>query len=100
MKRLLVAVALVGLLSGCANLNSIKHDFSVATLGSISIDAKQRAIMSVQKAPSANLPSWTAFCAEPSPDALSALSASAGIDVAVLNKALGPHSRAKRAQQA
>jgi hypothetical protein len=88
MKRLLIAFAMVGLLTGCANLNSIKHDFSVASLQSVSIDAKQRAIMSVQKAP-ANLPPWTAFCAEPSPDALAALSASGGVDVAVLNKALG-----------
>lgn len=72
-------VLLVGLsLTGCANFNTAYREFDAAAsrdggIGkSISIDAKQRVILS---APSDR--GGAIICAEPSPDALSALSASA-----------------------
>jgi hypothetical protein len=83
------AVALIPLaLMGCANFNSIHHRFKPDEGDALSIDAKQRAIYTVTKTMSGGH-SWKAVCAEPSPDALAAISASAGVDAAVLDKALG-----------
>lgn len=66
------------LLSGCARLNSIARDFNVNEgIGQL-IDAKQRAIIVVQKKKENNHgtknndTNYTVVCAEPSPDALSA----------------------------
>lgn len=61
------------LLSGCANWNSIFHTFSTADKKSVSIDAKQRVIITDGER--------GIVCAEPSPDALSALSASLNASV-------------------
>ena len=61
------------LLSGCANWNSIFHTFSIADKKSVSIDAKQRVIITDGER--------GIVCAEPSPDALSALSASLNASV-------------------
>jgi hypothetical protein len=84
-------LALIGtslaLLGGCANWNSIHHDFKPDNGDSLSIDAKQRVVYTVTK--TYGKAEWKAICAEPSPDALSALSASLGVDAAVASKALG-----------
>lgn len=83
-----VAMGLVALaLAGCANLNSINHKFKPDEGDSLSIDAKQRTVYTVTK--NYGDATWKAFCAEPSPDALSALSASLGLDAAGATKALG-----------
>lgn len=89
---LLVAVLC---LAGCTgNLRSIHHSFSVNDGGSISVDASQRAIISVKKAPP-NMEPWVAVCAEPSPDAISALSASAGFSAELLQRALAASASAQ-----
>jgi hypothetical protein len=86
-KRVLIGASFA-LLGGCANWNSIHHDFRPNDGDSLSIDAKQRVVYTVTKKYKDNV-EWKAICAEPSPDALSALSASLGVDAAVASKALG-----------
>jgi hypothetical protein len=56
-------------LSGCANINSIHRDLNLQGK-SVALDAKQRAIFSLERG------AQSVICAEPSPDALSAFSAS------------------------
>lgn len=65
----LASLALVTTLCGCANLNSIYRGIDVHG-SAVSLDAKQRAVFSVPR------PNTAIICAEPSPDALSAYSAS------------------------
>lgn len=74
-------------LGGCANFNAVKHDFSTAGSAAVSIDAKQRAIYSVHVDNGHGR--RDVVCAEPSPDALSALAASLGLDAAGAVKSLG-----------
>ena len=87
MRNLLIVLGTTSLLGGCANFNSIHHRFNPNNGESMSIDAKQRVVFSVDKDFSGK--KWTAFCAEPSPDALAAVSASLGLDASVGAKALG-----------
>jgi hypothetical protein len=88
MRILVLSVLLATALTGCANLNSINHRFKPDEGDSLSVDAKQRTIFTVTKEYSGEK-TWKAICAEPSPDALSALSASGAIDASVVGKALG-----------
>ncbi len=71
---LILAVTAIGI-SGCANLNSIFHEFDVDGIDkrSVSIDAKQRVVLGTKYG----------VCAEPSPDAMSVLSSAiaAGVDI-------------------
>lgn len=81
-------IMLIVLLSaGCANFMSIHHTFKPDEGDSISIDAKQRVVYSVKKTYGDNV-SWRAVCAEPSPDALAAISASSGLSADNLKVAL------------
>ena len=80
------AVSVMTLLGGCANLNSISREITVAEGAKASaIDAKQRVVFSATRARPASAAKGTSgasllpdlvVCAEPSPDALSAISAS------------------------
>jgi hypothetical protein len=88
MNKLPTLAACATLLTGCANWNSIHHDFRPDSGDSLAIDANQRVVYTVTKKYGKDV-EWKAFCAEPSPDALSALSASLGLDVAVASKAIG-----------
>lgn len=88
MRTYVLGVMSAVVLAGCANLNSINHRFSPDNGDSMSVDAKQRAIFTLTKQYSGEK-EWKAVCAEPSPDALSALSASGAIDASVVGKALG-----------
>lgn len=71
-------------LSGCgANFNSVYRKFDITKLESVSIDAKQRVIITGQKpgfvaANGDKVEPQLVACAEPSPDALSVLGASFG----------------------
>ncbi len=77
-------------LVGCANFNAVKKDFVLTEGASVSIDAKQRAIFSVkQPGGTDGSPPRNVVCAEPSPDALSALAANLGVDLTVAAKSLG-----------
>ena len=79
------------LLAGCGNLERQSRVFETTGTGGITIDASQRAIYSVSKSDNKNgvKREWTAVCAEPSPDAISALASSFGLDAAVASKAIG-----------
>lgn len=76
------ALAIIVLLGGCANLNSISREITVSEGAKASaIDAKQRVVLSARRTmpgganATSDLPDLV-VCAEPSPDALSAISAS------------------------
>lgn len=89
---LLIAAASIAL-AGCANLNTVFHRFTPDSGESAAVDAKERIIFSLKKtykgaAPDGGDLEWRAVCAEPSPDALAAISASAGVSAEVLQKAL------------
>lgn len=75
-------------LGGCANWNAVKKDFQTKESAAISIDAKQRAIYSVEVI-SRDGSKRDVVCAEPSPDALSSLAASLGLDAGSAVKSLG-----------
>jgi len=89
--RFNVIVCTLGIstLAGCANFNAVKKDFVLKDGASVSIDAKQRAIFSVKLVDPDGGPSHDVVCAEPSPDALSALAANLGVDLTVAAKSLG-----------
>ncbi|MCE4554293.1 hypothetical protein [Pelomonas cellulosilytica] len=76
-------------LSGCANFNAVKKDFVLTNGASVSIDAKQRALFSVYQPAYDGSSARNVVCAEPSPDALSALAANLGVDMTVAAKSLG-----------
>ena len=91
--RVHALIALVVLLSGCANLASVHHTFRPDDGTSISIDAKQRVVYSINKTFKDPVTGrlkyeWRAICAEPSPDALSAISTSSGVSAETLKVAL------------
>jgi hypothetical protein len=86
----LATVALA--LTGCANINTQSREFSGHQATAKTIDASQRALYSVNKTYSNSkgepTKSWTAFCAEPSPDALVAYASGVGVTAEVAGKAL------------
>ena len=78
-------------LTGCANINTQSREFAGHQATAKTVDASQRAIFSVNKTfikDGKLTKSWTAFCAEPSPDALVAYATSFGVSAAVAGKAL------------
>ena len=77
----LVALAYIFSLSGCANLNSIYRTLEMGDAHGVAVDAKQRGIYSSSKSVTENGKTITTsmICPEPSPDALSAYSASSGL---------------------
>jgi hypothetical protein len=89
--RLGVVIVTSVMLCACGNLQRQSRQFATVGDGGITIDASQRAVYSVKK--NYGDKSWTAFCAEPSPDALSALASSFGLDASIgtaaASKALG-----------
>lgn len=87
--RILVTASCLSLLAGCANLLSIHRQNNITPAGGSSnpgaeitlIDAKQRAIITVQRPGDKDGASKTVVCAEPSPDALQAVAASTALTV-------------------
>jgi hypothetical protein len=79
-------------LTGCANINTQSREFVGHQAAAKTVDASQRAIFSVNKTywRSDGKPgkSWTAFCAEPSPDALVAYATSVSVSAELAGKAL------------
>jgi hypothetical protein len=95
MKKIFQLICLgvvVAVLAGCGNLQRQSRTFNTDGNSGITVDASQRAIYSVNKT-FGDGKQWRAFCAEPSPDALSALVSSFGLDASVgaagVSKALG-----------
>ncbi len=86
----LATVALA--LTGCANINTQSREFSGHQATAKTIDASQRAVFSVNKtywkSDGTLGKNWTAFCAEPSPDALVAYASGVGVSAEVAGKAL------------
>lgn len=86
--RIFIMTLAMALLAGCGNLQRQSREFQTTGTNGITIDASQRAIYSVTKKYPGGA-QWQAFCAEPSPDALSALASSFGLDASAAGKALG-----------
>ncbi len=88
--RLSAVSAAIGALAlaGCANWNAVKKDFMTKHGAAVSIDAKQRAIYSVEVR-NGDGATRDVVCAEPSPDAMSSLAANLGLDAASAVKSLG-----------
>lgn len=87
-ERAIIVVAACFALSGCGNLYSVFHTFDANNDTSISIDVKQRVVLSAAQTDSTKTTradgtvieshaKRTIVCAEPSPDALSVLASSA-----------------------
>lgn len=72
--RMAAAIACTFLLAGCGNFDSIFRSFDTDD-DSVSIDAKQRIVIIAKKASPPASGAVSMVCAEPSPDALSAMSA-------------------------
>ena len=79
-------VSLVVTLQGCGNFMAIHRHFRPDDGQSISIDAKQRVVYSVEK--KSGEFTWRAICAEPSPDALTAISSASGVSAEKLQLAV------------
>ncbi len=86
--RIGMLVAVTTLLMACGNLQRQSRTFDTTGTSGITVDASQRAIYSVTKKYSTNK-QWQAFCAEPSPDGISALISSFGLDASAAGKSLG-----------
>ena len=88
----LICIAAAALAStGCANINTQSREFVGHQAAAKTVDASQRAVFSVNQIfmkKDAVTKNWTAFCAEPSPDALVAYATSFGVSAAVAGKAL------------
>lgn len=84
-KKLMPALVCAACLSGCANINSIYRPIGIGAgdVGqAVALDIKQRAIFSAPRVvayPDGTKVSSVVICAEPSPDALSAYSASGAL---------------------
>jgi hypothetical protein len=78
MIRSFVVMGCMGLLSGCAHLTTYQADLGTPSTG-VSMDAKQRVVLVNEVKPPAGAgEAMKRICAEPSPDALSAIGASLG----------------------
>lgn len=90
--RMVVCVAAVAVAaSGCANFNTQSRGFTAHQASAQTVDASQRAIYAVNKTyiqDGKATKQWTAFCAEPSPDALFAFATSLAASANTPGKAL------------
>jgi hypothetical protein len=77
--RLSAVLLTAVVLQGCAYLTHYQASIGEPSTG-VSMDAKQRVVL-VNNAPAGSTDKWRRMCAEPSPDALSALSASFGLSL-------------------
>lgn len=83
MRAYLAVVAVLATFTGCASWSTYnkEREFEGGKSTAVFIDAKQRALLSNLDASGRRR-----YCAEPSPDALSAFSAKAGLDLTVAGK--------------
>jgi hypothetical protein len=89
MRSAIFVLLLAVMLPGCANWAGYnkQRDFIDNQPSVVFVDAKQRAVISNQQSGSATQQQMLRrFCAEPSPDALSAFAASAGLNLSVPTK--------------
>lgn len=84
---LLPAVGCILLASGCGNLNAINKGFDPSSGESIAIDAKQRVVYSFATVDAEGKTRSHVLCAEPSPDALTALSTATGVSAETVKAA-------------
>jgi len=80
-KYFLIGIGFI-FLPGCANFNSVTKKKTLSdSIETVFIDAKQRVVYTNNREDDSGAYTLPVFCAEPSPDALSVLAASGGVDV-------------------
>lgn len=80
----LFVLALTVMLGGCASMTHYNEERTAGGNKAFFIDAKQRGVYSVKK--TQGQVSWEGICAEPAPDAISALAATLGVDLTLTDK--------------
>ncbi len=80
----LLVLTLLMLLGGCASMTHFNEQRTAGKNKVFFIDAKQRGVYSVKK--TQDTVSWEGICAEPAPDAISALAATLGVDLTLTDK--------------
>jgi hypothetical protein len=78
-------------ISGCANLTHFNKERTIEEDGAVFIDAKQRGVYRVNKkrylkGGEGVVVEWQGICAEPAPDAISALASTLGLDLTLTDK--------------
>ncbi|QZO15017.1 hypothetical protein [Pseudoalteromonas piscicida] len=74
----------VSIISGCANFSHYNEDYSLTEKQAILMDAKQRGVYGYKIQKAQNI--YNGFCAEPNPDAVSAMAATLGLDLTLTDK--------------
>jgi len=80
----LFVLVLATMMGGCASLTHYNKERTTGNNKAFFVDAKQRGVYSVKKTQD-NI-SWEGICAEPTPDAISALAATLGVDFTLTDK--------------
>tara|TARA_R110002073_G_scaffold42445_2_gene118853 strand:- start:1194 stop:2792 length:1599 start_codon:yes stop_codon:yes gene_type:complete len=83
-RTIVIAGVLLAQLSGCASLTHYNNKETLKKDQAVFIDAKQRAIYSVKR--DIGSKKFEGYCAEPSPDTMSVLAASLGVDLSITDK--------------
>jgi hypothetical protein len=78
----------VVLLNGCASMTHFNKETKPGDSSAVFVDAKQRGVFNFKKTETEGnkTTTWDRFCAEPSPDAISSLAATLGVDLTLTDK--------------
>ena len=84
--RLIIVVIATLSISACAHFTHYNTKSSIDGHSAIFVDAKQRGVYSYTKKTAQANEIFRGFCAEPSPDAVSAMAATLGLDLTLTDK--------------
>lgn len=84
--KCLTALSFIFAVTSCANLTHFNSKKELSGQSAVFVDAKQRGVYSVSKVDAKGNFIWKGVCAEPSPDAISALASALGLDINVADK--------------
>ena len=85
-------IAIVTILNGCASFTHYNKERELSEDSAVFIDAKQRGIYKAKRTETTGkdagkvIVTWEGVCAEPSPDAISSLAATLGVDLSLTDK--------------
>jgi len=83
---------MVGILNGCASFTHYNKERTLSEDSAVFIDAKQRGVYKAKRTETTGegadkaIVTWEGVCAEPSPDAISSLAATLGVDLSLTDK--------------
>lgn len=84
--KCLTALSFIFVVTSCASLTHFNSKKELSGQSAVFVDAKQRGVYSVSKVDADGNFIWKGVCAEPSPDAISALASALGLDINVADK--------------